>query len=155
MPAVDKLLLEEALQDSPQTRSLLSVFEEDAGTLTDYTNQLLQAMQRVYGAQNEMCLATHQLSKQLLAYEKQNFALGKGDEEVISTLHYFAKVVDEVRSQHGKILFDSFLNFILSLCWPTFHFRYLLKYLRGYLNLLLFQGSFHKTGCTRLCLFLV
>ncbi|TKC52362.1 hypothetical protein EI555_017443, partial [Monodon monoceros] len=50
MPAVDKLLLEEALQDSPQTRSLLSVFEEDAGTLTDYTNQLLQAMQRVYGA---------------------------------------------------------------------------------------------------------
>ncbi|XP_077810964.1 DCC-interacting protein 13-beta isoform X2 [Macaca mulatta] len=71
MPAVDKLLLEEALQDSPQTRSLLSVFEEDAGTLTDYTNQLLQAMQRVYGAQNEMCLATQQLSKQLLAYEKQ------------------------------------------------------------------------------------
>lgn len=34
-----------------KTRSLLSVFEEDAGTLTDYTNQLLQAMQRVYGAQ--------------------------------------------------------------------------------------------------------
>nr|XP_024653701.1 DCC-interacting protein 13-beta isoform X2 [Macaca nemestrina] len=28
-------------------------------------------MQRVYGAQNEMCLATQQLSKQLLAYEKQ------------------------------------------------------------------------------------
>uniref|UniRef100_A0A8D2L2F7 Adaptor protein, phosphotyrosine interacting with PH domain and leucine zipper 2 n=1 Tax=Varanus komodoensis TaxID=61221 RepID=A0A8D2L2F7_VARKO len=54
-----------------QTRSLLSVFEEDAGTLTEYTNQLLQAMQRVYGAQNEMCLATQQLSKQLLAYEKQ------------------------------------------------------------------------------------
>uniref|UniRef100_A0A8C8AS55 Adaptor protein, phosphotyrosine interacting with PH domain and leucine zipper 2 n=1 Tax=Otus sunia TaxID=257818 RepID=A0A8C8AS55_9STRI len=54
-----------------RTRSLLSVFEEDAGTLTEYTNQLLQAMQRVYGAQNEMCLATQQLSKQLLAYEKQ------------------------------------------------------------------------------------
>ncbi|XP_015096124.1 DCC-interacting protein 13-beta isoform X2 [Vicugna pacos] len=100
MPAVDKLLLEEALQDSPQTRSLLSVFEEDAGTLTDYTNQLLQAMQRVYGAQNEMCLATQQLSKQLLAYEKQNFALGKGDEEVISTLHYFSKVVDELNVLH-------------------------------------------------------
>uniref|UniRef100_A0A672LM81 DCC-interacting protein 13-beta-like n=1 Tax=Sinocyclocheilus grahami TaxID=75366 RepID=A0A672LM81_SINGR len=52
MPAVHhKLLLEEALQDSPQTRSLLSVFEEDAGTLTNYTNQLLQSMQRVFGAQ--------------------------------------------------------------------------------------------------------
>ncbi|XP_048971311.1 DCC-interacting protein 13-beta isoform X2 [Canis lupus baileyi] len=103
MPAVDKLLLEEALQDSPQTRSLLSVFEEDAGTLTDYTNQLLQAMQRVYGAQNEMCLATQQLSKQLLAYEKQNFALGKGDEEVISTLHCFSKVVDELNVLHTEL----------------------------------------------------
>lgn len=35
----------------PQTRSLLSVFEEDVGMLTDYTNQLLQSMQRVFGAQ--------------------------------------------------------------------------------------------------------
>ncbi|MEE6480170.1 hypothetical protein FKM82_012479 [Ascaphus truei] len=103
MPAVDKLLLEEALQDSPQTRSLLSVFEEDAGTLTDYTNQLLQTMQRVYGAQNEMCLATQQLSKQLLAYETQNFALGKGDEEVITTLHYFSNVVDELNVLHTEL----------------------------------------------------
>nr|XP_056703524.1 DCC-interacting protein 13-beta [Euleptes europaea] len=103
MPAVDKLRLDEALQDSPQTRSLLSVFEEDAGTLTDYTNQLLQAMQRVYGAQNEMCLATQQLSKQLLAYEKQNFALGKGDEEMISTLQYFSKVVDELNVLHTEL----------------------------------------------------
>lgn len=86
-----------------QTRSLLSVFEEDAGTLTDYTNQLLQAMQRVYGAQNEMCLATQQLSKQLLAYEKQNFAPGKGDEEVISTLHYFSKVVDKLNVLHTEL----------------------------------------------------
>ncbi|XP_043375503.1 DCC-interacting protein 13-beta isoform X5 [Dermochelys coriacea] len=70
MPAVDKLLLEEALQDSPQ---------------------------------NEMCLATQQLSKQLLAYEKQNFALGKGDEEVISTLHYFSKVVDELNILHSEL----------------------------------------------------
>ncbi|XP_044136518.1 DCC-interacting protein 13-beta isoform X1 [Bufo gargarizans] len=103
MPAVDKLLLEEALLDSPQTRSLLSVFEEDAGTLTDYTNQLLQTMQRVYGAQNEMCLATQQLSSQLLAYEKQNFALGKGDEEAISTLQYFANVVNELNVLHTEL----------------------------------------------------
>uniref|UniRef100_A0AAQ4P1J5 Adaptor protein, phosphotyrosine interaction, PH domain and leucine zipper containing 2 n=1 Tax=Gasterosteus aculeatus aculeatus TaxID=481459 RepID=A0AAQ4P1J5_GASAC len=72
MPAVHhKLLLEDALQDSPQTRSLLSVFEEDAGMLTDYTNQLLQSMQRVFGAQSEMGLATEQLSRQLLDYEKK------------------------------------------------------------------------------------
>ncbi|XP_033882694.1 DCC-interacting protein 13-beta-like isoform X2 [Acipenser ruthenus] len=103
MPAVHRLLLEDALQDSPQTRSLLSVFEEDAGTLTDYTNQLLQSLQRVFGAQNEMSLATQQLSKQLLEYEKQNFALGKGDEEVIGTLQDFSKVVDELNTLHTEL----------------------------------------------------
>ncbi|MGH0156360.1 UNVERIFIED_CONTAM: hypothetical protein FKN15_031282 [Acipenser sinensis] len=103
MPAVHRLLLEEALQDSPQTRSLLSVFEEDAGTLTDYINQLLQSLQRIFGAQNEMSLATQQLSKQLLEYEKQNFALGKGDEEVIGTLQDFSKVVDELSTLHTEL----------------------------------------------------
>nr|XP_057931700.1 DCC-interacting protein 13-beta [Doryrhamphus excisus] len=104
MPAVHhKLLLEDALQDSPQTRSLLSVFEEDAANLTDYTNQLLQSMQRVYGAQSEMGLATEQLSRQLLSYEKKNFALGKGDEEVIGTLQNFAKTVEELNSLHSEL----------------------------------------------------
>ncbi|XP_033888945.2 DCC-interacting protein 13-beta isoform X2 [Acipenser ruthenus] len=103
MSAVHRLLLEDALQDSPQTRSLLSVFEEDAGTLTDYTNQLLQSLQRVFGAQNEMSLATQQLSKQLLEYEKQNFALGKGDEEVIGTLQDFSEVVDELNTLHTEL----------------------------------------------------
>ncbi|XP_054475655.1 DCC-interacting protein 13-beta isoform X2 [Anoplopoma fimbria] len=104
MPAVHhKLLLEDALQDSPQTRSLLSVFEEDAGMLTDYTNQLLQSMQRVFGAQSEMGLATEQLSQQLLDYEKKNFSLGKGDEEVIITLQNFAKTVGELNSLHSEL----------------------------------------------------
>ncbi|XP_053175540.1 DCC-interacting protein 13-beta isoform X1 [Scomber japonicus] len=104
MPAVHhKLLLEDALQDSPQTRSLLSVFEEDVGMLTDYTNQLLQSMQRVFGAQSEMGLATEQLSQQLLDYEKKNFALGKGDEEVITTLQNFAKTVGELNSLHSEL----------------------------------------------------
>ncbi|KAI1883365.1 hypothetical protein AGOR_G00230670 [Albula goreensis] len=103
MPAVHKLLLEEALQDSPQTRSLLSVFEEDAGTLTEYTNQLLQSMQRVYGAQNEMALAMEQLSKQLLAYEQQNFALSQGDAELIGTLQSFAKAMEELTSLHSEL----------------------------------------------------
>ncbi|RVE71585.1 hypothetical protein OJAV_G00053240 [Oryzias javanicus] len=104
MPAVHhKLLLEDALHDSPQTRSLLSVFEEDAGMLTEYTNQLLQAMQRVFGAQSEMGLATEQLSQRLLEYEKKNFALGKGDEEVISTLQNFAKSVGELNSLHSEL----------------------------------------------------
>ncbi|XP_077452196.1 DCC-interacting protein 13-beta isoform X1 [Stigmatopora argus] len=85
------------------TRSLLSVFEEDAANLTDYTNQLLQSMQRVFGAQSEMGLATEQLSRQLLAYEKKNFALGKGDEEVVNTLQNFATTVEELNALHLEL----------------------------------------------------
>ncbi|XP_037538954.1 DCC-interacting protein 13-beta [Nematolebias whitei] len=120
MPAVHhKLLLEDALQDSPQTRSLLSVFEEDSGMLTDYTNQLLQTLQRVFGAQSEMGLATEQLSQQLLDYEKKNFALGKGDEEVISTLQNFAKTVGELNSLHS----DLASQMADSMVFPLIQFR--------------------------------
>ncbi|XP_034031968.1 DCC-interacting protein 13-beta [Thalassophryne amazonica] len=120
MPAVHhKLLLEDALQDSPQTRSLLSVFEEDAGNLTDYTNQLLQSMQRVFGAQSEMGLATEQLSQQLLQYEKKNFALGKGDEEVINTLQNFAKSVGELNSLHSELASQMADNMV----FPLIQFR--------------------------------
>uniref|UniRef100_A0A8C4HIL0 DCC-interacting protein 13-beta n=1 Tax=Dicentrarchus labrax TaxID=13489 RepID=A0A8C4HIL0_DICLA len=91
------------LQIDFRTRSLLSVFEEDAGMLTNYTNQLLQSLQRVFGAQSEMGLATEQLSQQLLDYEKKNFALGKGDEEVITTLQNFAKTVGELNSLHSEL----------------------------------------------------
>ncbi|KAJ8262342.1 hypothetical protein GJAV_G00165360 [Gymnothorax javanicus] len=103
MPAIHKLLLEEALQDSPQTRSLLSVFEEDTAALTDYTNQLLQSMQRVYGAQSEMALATEQLSKHLLEYEKQNFTLSQGDAEVMSILQEFSKIAEELNVLHSQL----------------------------------------------------
>uniref|UniRef100_A0A3Q3FJG6 DCC-interacting protein 13-beta n=1 Tax=Kryptolebias marmoratus TaxID=37003 RepID=A0A3Q3FJG6_KRYMA len=120
MPAVHhKLLLEDALQDSPQTRSLLSVFEEDSGMLTDYTNQLLQTLQRVFGAQSEMGLATEQLSQQLLDYEKKNFALGKGDEEVICTLQNFAKTVGELNSIHS----DLASQMADSMVFPLIQFR--------------------------------
>ncbi|XP_075945530.1 DCC-interacting protein 13-beta isoform X2 [Anarhichas minor] len=102
-----------------KTRSLLSVFEEDSGTLTDYTNQLLQSMQRVFGAQSEMGLATEQLSHQLLDYEKKNFALGKGDEEVILTLQNFAKTVVELNSLHS-VLANQMAD---SMVFPLIQFR--------------------------------
>ncbi|KAG8439405.1 hypothetical protein GDO86_005570 [Hymenochirus boettgeri] len=76
-------------------------------------------MQRVYGAQNEMRLASQQLSRQLLAYEKQNFALGKGDEEVISTLQYFAIAIDELNVLHTELAKQLADNMVL----PLIQFR--------------------------------
>uniref|UniRef100_A0A8C6TYQ5 Adaptor protein, phosphotyrosine interaction, PH domain and leucine zipper containing 2 n=1 Tax=Neogobius melanostomus TaxID=47308 RepID=A0A8C6TYQ5_9GOBI len=97
----------------------LIVFEEDALNLTDYTNKLLQTMQRVFGAQSEMGLATEQLAQQLLDYEKKNFALGKGDEEVITTLQSFAKTVGELNSLHSALANQMADNMV----FPLIQFR--------------------------------
>ncbi|KAM6960562.1 DCC-interacting protein 13-beta [Aplochiton taeniatus] len=52
---------------------------------------------------SEMGLATEQLSKQLLEYEEQNFATGKGDKEVITTLQCFAKTLGELNILHSEL----------------------------------------------------
>ncbi|XP_057625417.1 DCC-interacting protein 13-alpha [Chionomys nivalis] len=103
MPGIDKLPIEETLEDSPQTRSLLGVFEEDATAISNYMNQLYQAMHRIYDAQNELSAATHLTSKLLKEYEKQRFPLGGDDEVMSSTLQQFAKVIDELSSCHAVL----------------------------------------------------
>uniref|UniRef100_A0A8C5YDJ3 DCC-interacting protein 13-alpha n=1 Tax=Microcebus murinus TaxID=30608 RepID=A0A8C5YDJ3_MICMU len=103
MPGIDKLPIEETLEDSPQTRSLLGVFEEDATAISNYTNQLYQAMHRIYDAQNELSAATHLTSKLLKEYEKQRFPLGGDDEVMSSTLQQFSKVIDELSSCHAVL----------------------------------------------------
>ncbi|XP_025028567.1 DCC-interacting protein 13-alpha isoform X2 [Python bivittatus] len=103
MPGIDKLPIEEALEDSPQTRSLLGVFEEDAASISRYINQLYKAMHRIYDAQNELSAATHLTSKLLKEYEKQRFPLGGDDEVMNSTLQQFAKVIDELSSCHAVL----------------------------------------------------
>uniref|UniRef100_A0A3P8RXI4 Adaptor protein, phosphotyrosine interaction, PH domain and leucine zipper containing 1 n=1 Tax=Amphiprion percula TaxID=161767 RepID=A0A3P8RXI4_AMPPE len=71
MPGIEKLPIEETLEDSPQTRSLLGVFEEDTAAISNYCTQLYQAMQRIYDAQNELSAATHLTSRLLKEYDKQ------------------------------------------------------------------------------------
>uniref|UniRef100_H3DLR9 Adaptor protein, phosphotyrosine interaction, PH domain and leucine zipper containing 1 n=1 Tax=Tetraodon nigroviridis TaxID=99883 RepID=H3DLR9_TETNG len=98
MPGIEKLPIEETLEDSPQTRSLLRVFEEDTAAVSDYCTQLYRAMQRIYDAQNELSAATHLTSRLLKEYDKQRFPLGGDDEVMSSTLQQFAKVIDELSS---------------------------------------------------------
>ncbi|KAM6981116.1 DCC-interacting protein 13-alpha [Aplochiton taeniatus] len=98
MTGIDKLPIEDTLEDSPQTRSLLGVFEDDAAAMSNYSQQLFQAMQRIYDAQNELSSATHLTSKLLKEYESQRFPLGGDDEVMSSTLQQFAKVIDELSS---------------------------------------------------------
>ncbi|XP_034725368.1 DCC-interacting protein 13-alpha [Etheostoma cragini] len=103
MPGIEKLPIEETLEDSPQTRSLLGVFEEDTAAMSNYCAQLYQAMQRIYDAQNELSAATHLTSRLLKEYDKQRFPLGGDDEVMSSTLQQFAKVIDELSSCHAVL----------------------------------------------------
>ncbi|XP_072296069.1 DCC-interacting protein 13-alpha [Eucyclogobius newberryi] len=103
MPGIEKLPIEETLEDSPQTRSLLGVFEEDTAAISNYCSQLYQAMHRIYDAQNELSAATHLTSRLLKEYDKQRFPLGGDDEVMSSTLQQFAKVIDELSSCHAVL----------------------------------------------------
>nr|XP_046240877.1 DCC-interacting protein 13-alpha [Scatophagus argus] len=103
MPGIEKLPIEETLEDSPQTRSLLGVFEEDTAAISSYCTQLYQAMHRIYDAQNELSAATHLTSRLLKEYDKQRFPLGGDDEVMSSTLQQFAKVIDELSSCHAVL----------------------------------------------------
>ncbi|CAN9512608.1 unnamed protein product [Ophioblennius macclurei] len=103
MPGIEKLPIDETLEDSPQTRSLLGVFEEDAAAMSNYCTQLYQAMNRIYDAQNELSAATHLTSRLLKEYDKQRFPLGGDDEVMSSTLQQFAKVIDELSSCHAVL----------------------------------------------------
>ncbi|XP_049589464.1 DCC-interacting protein 13-alpha [Syngnathus scovelli] len=103
MPGIEKLPLEETLEDSPQTRSLLGVFEEDTAAMSSYCSKLYKAMHRIYDAQNELSAATHLTSRLLKEYDKQCFPLGRDDEVMSSTLQQFAKVIDELSSCHAVL----------------------------------------------------
>ncbi|XP_064604582.1 DCC-interacting protein 13-alpha-like isoform X3 [Liolophura sinensis] len=98
MPGIEKLHLEDALEDSPQTRRLLGVFEKDAMILKKYTTTLFNSCQRILNAQNELCSATQALSQHLSAYEKQDFPLESDDSILSSTLKQFSSYLDDVSS---------------------------------------------------------
>ncbi|XP_052779539.1 DCC-interacting protein 13-alpha-like isoform X3 [Mya arenaria] len=98
MPDMPKLHLEDALEDSPLTRNLLSVFEKDALVLKKYSVGLHNCCQRVMSAQNELCAATQNLAQHLRNYELQKFSLEPENSVLTSTLEQFAAYLDNVSS---------------------------------------------------------
>lgn len=56
------------------------------------------------------------LNLSLLSFSVQNFALGKGDEEVITTLQSFAKTVVEVRPVFAVLLFYVCIFWCVCVC---------------------------------------
>ncbi|KAL3853219.1 hypothetical protein ACJMK2_016775 [Sinanodonta woodiana] len=100
MPGIEKLHLEDALEDSPQTRNLLSVFERDASILKKYSGGLHNCCQRIMSAQNELCAATQALAQHLRLYDVQKFPLEAEDSVLNGTLKQFASYLDDISSIH-------------------------------------------------------
>lgn len=98
MPDMPKLHLEDALEDSPQTRNLLAVFEKDAMVLRKYSVGLHNCCQRVLSAQNELCASNQALSQHLRSYELQKFPLESENSILSSTLEQFAAYIDTISS---------------------------------------------------------
>ncbi|CAG5130466.1 unnamed protein product, partial [Candidula unifasciata] len=98
MPDVEQLHLEDALEDSPQTRHLLSVFEKDTMLLKKFTQNMHNCCQRIMSAQNELCAATQALAHHLRAYEAQKFPLEPEDSVLSSTLKQFSTHLDDISS---------------------------------------------------------
>ncbi|GAB6029928.1 DCC-interacting protein 13-alpha, variant 3 [Chamberlinius hualienensis] len=101
MPGVEKLHLEDALDDSPQMRSLLGLFEEDVERLKKYTLTLQKCCNRVLAAQCELTAATQSLAGHLKSYEHTKFPLESDIDSILSsTLKQFANSLDEASSWH-------------------------------------------------------
>lgn len=99
MPGLEKIHLEDALEDNPQTRSMVGLFEQDAELLKEYIEALRNHCDKVLNAQRDLATATSNLSQHLKLYEKQPFPLDTDPDSVLkATLKEFATTLDEISS---------------------------------------------------------
>ncbi|MPC92850.1 DCC-interacting protein 13-alpha [Portunus trituberculatus] len=68
-PTFDKLPLENALDDSPQIRTLVGLFAADSQALKDYVTTLHQLSSKLVAAHNQLTSAYQDLAKHLKAYK--------------------------------------------------------------------------------------
>ncbi|XP_033647921.1 DCC-interacting protein 13-alpha-like isoform X2 [Asterias rubens] len=100
MPGIDFLRLQDARDDSPQARSMLGLFEEDAALFMNYVNGLHVVCRKVVECENALSLAVQAVSKKLKDYGNLGFPLGRDDSILASTLKQFATTMEEVSSVH-------------------------------------------------------
>ncbi|CAF0978359.1 unnamed protein product [Brachionus calyciflorus] len=107
-----KLFLEDCLDDTPQTRAMVDVFERDAAMLKKFSKAFSSSCQKVMNAQVAMISATQEMSYYLRLYGMQNFPLDPSispsnsnqdlksqpsePETLASKLNLFANYVDEI-----------------------------------------------------------
>ncbi|XP_022250573.1 DCC-interacting protein 13-alpha-like [Limulus polyphemus] len=99
MPGPEKLHLEDALNDDPQTRSMVSLFEQDSQLLKKYIESLYGHCEKVLNAQKELASATSGLADHVRSYKAQGFYLDTDPDSILSSiLQHFVSTLDEISS---------------------------------------------------------
>jgi DCC-interacting protein 13 alpha len=111
---MQKLHLEDCLDDTPQAKAMLELFEKDTQMLKKFTKAFSSSCQKVAQAQAQMISAQQEFSYFLRLYEKQEFPLESTDAHLTSeslpeaneansnnasltsTLNQFANYIDEI-----------------------------------------------------------
>ncbi|XP_045125897.1 DCC-interacting protein 13-alpha-like isoform X2 [Portunus trituberculatus] len=98
-PTFDKLPLENALDDSPQIRTLVGLFAADSQALKDYVTTLHQLSSKLVAAHNQLTSAYQDLAKHLKAYKNIKFSVdNEKGEAVAENLEKFASHISEMSS---------------------------------------------------------
>lgn len=103
------LHLEDTLDQNPQTKAMLELFENDTAGLKKYSKAFSSTCQKILNAQTMMISANQELAYYLRLYGEQKLPLNKEgssnatesqnkQENLSSTLNEFANYVDEVSS---------------------------------------------------------
>lgn len=101
MQGPEALHLEDALEDNPQTRSMVHLFERDAHHLDKYVRVMYEHANRIWNAEKELADATASLAFHMRQYDTQDFALDTDPDSILrSTLRQLSSSLEEISSWH-------------------------------------------------------
>lgn len=101
MQGPEALHLEDALEDNPQTRSLVNLFEQDAHQLNKYVRVMYEHANRIWNAEKELADATAGLAYHMRQYDAQDFPLDTDPESILRcTLRQLSSNLEEISSWH-------------------------------------------------------
>lgn len=107
-PSGGGLCLEDCLEDSPQTRALIGVYEQDSTIFLEFIQSLRDSYQEIASIQNKLANATNSLSSKLKQFSNLSFSLNLGAENLGSTINMLAVKVDEIaminKITHGELI---------------------------------------------------
>lgn len=101
MQGPEALHLEDALEDNPQMRSMVSLFERDAHNLDKYVRVMYEHANRIWNAEKELADATASLAFHMRQYDSQDFPLDTDPDSILrATLRQLSSSLEEISSWH-------------------------------------------------------